>query len=157
MLPAEWTRMAIAFAVAIVAMSYLAIDAGVVNTSVITRPIKVAQASIIGAAMGQHQLSFAVQRFVPKSTNRNLNIRAADVLTLRFVGSERIDHVAGHEDRSQAVRIDRGVRQQQPAPLSSQHQPVDPVQDEAGGVFALACEQAGSVEILPGDVEGLCA
>ena len=51
MLPAEWTRMAIAFAVAIVAMSYLAIDAGVVNPSVIARPIKVAQASIIGAAM----------------------------------------------------------------------------------------------------------
>ncbi|WP_245452200.1 hypothetical protein [Bradyrhizobium forestalis] len=53
--------MAIASAVAIVAISYLAVDAGVVNTNVVTRPVKVAQASIIGAAMGQHHLAFAVQ------------------------------------------------------------------------------------------------
>ncbi len=53
--------MAIASAVAIIAMSYLAIDAGVVNTNVVTRPVKVAQASVIGAAMGQHHLAFAVQ------------------------------------------------------------------------------------------------
>ncbi|MGY3036104.1 hypothetical protein ACVIIV_005274 [Bradyrhizobium sp. USDA 4354] len=53
--------MAIASAVAIVAMSYLAVDAGLVNTNVVTRPVKVAQASIIGAAMGQHHLAFAVQ------------------------------------------------------------------------------------------------
>ncbi len=70
MLPAEWTRMAIAFAVAIVAMSYLAIDAGVVNPSVITRPIKVAQASI-GAAMGQHQLSSAVQEWARPTRDNN--------------------------------------------------------------------------------------
>ncbi|PJG56460.1 hypothetical protein CVM73_02520 [Bradyrhizobium forestalis] len=57
----ELTRMAIASAVAIVAISYLAVDAGVVNTNVVTRPVKVAQASIIGAAMGQHHLAFAVQ------------------------------------------------------------------------------------------------
>nr|AWM07452.1 hypothetical protein CIT39_13970 [Bradyrhizobium symbiodeficiens]QDF37964.1 hypothetical protein FJN17_10465 [Bradyrhizobium symbiodeficiens] len=71
MLPAEWTRMAIASAVAIVAMSYLAIDAGVVNTSVVTRPIKVAQASIIGAAMGEHQLSFAVQEWARPSRDND--------------------------------------------------------------------------------------
>lgn len=57
----EWTRMAIASAVAIVAMSYLAIDAGVVNTSVVTKRIETAQASIVGAAMGQNHLAFAVQ------------------------------------------------------------------------------------------------
>jgi hypothetical protein len=61
MLPTEWTRMAIATAVAIVAMSYLAIDAGVVNTSVITKRIEVAQASIANVAASQHQLAFAVQ------------------------------------------------------------------------------------------------
>ncbi|RXH23316.1 hypothetical protein XH99_31895 [Bradyrhizobium nanningense] len=59
----EWTRMAIASAVAIVAMSYLAIDAGVVNTNVVTKPIEMAQASVVGAAMGQHQLAFAVQEW----------------------------------------------------------------------------------------------
>ena len=67
MFPTEWTRMAIASAVAIVAMSYLAIDAGVVNTSVVTRPIKVAQASIVGAAMGQHHFAFAVQEWARPS------------------------------------------------------------------------------------------
>ncbi|WP_245471901.1 MULTISPECIES: hypothetical protein [Bradyrhizobium] len=55
--------MAIASAVAIVAMSYLAIDAGVVNTNVVTKPIEMAQASVVGAAMGQHQLAFAVQEW----------------------------------------------------------------------------------------------
>lgn len=63
----EWTRMAIASAVAIVAISYLAIDAGVVNTNVVTRPIEVAQASIVGAAMGQHHLAFAVQAWARRS------------------------------------------------------------------------------------------
>lgn len=71
MLPTEWTRMAIASAVAIGAISYLAIDAGVVNTSVITRPIKVAQASIIGAAMGQHHLSFVLQEWARPSRDDN--------------------------------------------------------------------------------------
>lgn len=69
--PSEWTRMAIASAVAIVAMSYLAIDAGVVSTSVVTRPIEVAQASIIGGAMGQHHLAFAVQEWARPSRDNN--------------------------------------------------------------------------------------
>lgn len=59
----EWTRMAIASAVAIVAMSYLAIDAGVVTTNVVKKPIEMAQASIVGAAMGHHHLAFAVQEW----------------------------------------------------------------------------------------------
>ncbi|MCK1734710.1 hypothetical protein IVA79_12250 [Bradyrhizobium sp. 138] len=59
----ELTRMAIASVVAIGAMSYLAIDAGVVNTSVVTRPIKVAQASIIGGTIGQPHLAFAVEEW----------------------------------------------------------------------------------------------
>lgn len=63
----ELTRMAIASVVAIGAMSYLAVDAGVVNTSVVTKPIKVAQASIVGAAMGQHHIAFAVQEWARRS------------------------------------------------------------------------------------------
>ena len=57
----DLTRMAIASAVALVAISFLAVDAGVVNSSVITRPIATARASIADAAASQHQLAFAVQ------------------------------------------------------------------------------------------------
>jgi len=53
--------MAIAAVVAIVSMSYLAIDAGVVSTNAVTKRIEVVQASIVGAATGPHQLAFAVQ------------------------------------------------------------------------------------------------
>ncbi|MET4721957.1 hypothetical protein ABIF63_006063 [Bradyrhizobium japonicum] len=67
MLPTEWTRMAIASAVAVIAMSYLAIDAGVVNSSVITRRIETARASIADAAAGQHQLAFAVRAWARPS------------------------------------------------------------------------------------------
>lgn len=57
----EWTRMGIACAVAIVAMSFLALDAVAdVNSSVIAKRIDVAQA-IVDAAMNQHQLASAVQ------------------------------------------------------------------------------------------------
>ena len=59
---AELTRMGIACAVAIVAISFLALDAIVdVNSSMITRRIEMAQASIADAAMSQHQLASAVQ------------------------------------------------------------------------------------------------
>ena len=61
MLPTEWTRMAIASAVAVIAMGFLAIDAGVVNTSVVAKRIEVAQASIANIAASQHELAFAVQ------------------------------------------------------------------------------------------------
>lgn len=64
MLLSEWTRMAIAAAVAIIAISFLAIDAGV-NVGVVAKQIaheaEAAQASIVDAAMGQRQLAFAVQ------------------------------------------------------------------------------------------------
>ena len=62
--------MAIASAVAVVAMSYLAIDAGVVNTNVVTKPIKVAQATIVAAAMGQHHLAFAVQEWARRGQDK---------------------------------------------------------------------------------------
>ncbi|MET3906987.1 hypothetical protein ABID59_001318 [Bradyrhizobium sp. S3.3.6] len=54
--------MGIAVAVAIVAMSFLALDAIVdVNSSVIAKRIELAQASIADVAMSQHQLASAVQ------------------------------------------------------------------------------------------------
>jgi len=59
---AELTRMGIAGAVAIVAISFLALDAVVdVNSNEITKRIEMAQASIVDAAMSQHQLASAVQ------------------------------------------------------------------------------------------------
>ncbi|MEH2485207.1 hypothetical protein [Bradyrhizobium sp. AZCC 2230] len=59
---AELKRMWIAGAVAIIAISFLALDAIVdVNSSVITKRIEMAQASIADAAMSQHQLASAVQ------------------------------------------------------------------------------------------------
>jgi len=59
---AELTRMGIAGAVAIAAISFLALDAVVdVNSSAITKRIEMAQASIADAAMSQHQLASAVQ------------------------------------------------------------------------------------------------
>lgn len=63
MLLSEWTRMAIAAAVAIVAISFLAIDAGVVdvNSSAIAKRIEMAQASIAEAAMSPYQLASAAQ------------------------------------------------------------------------------------------------
>jgi hypothetical protein len=54
--------MGIACAVAIVAISFLALDAVVdVNSNEITKRIEMAQASIADAAMSQHQLASAVQ------------------------------------------------------------------------------------------------
>jgi hypothetical protein len=54
--------MGIAGAVAIVAISFLALDAVVdVNSNEITKRIEMAQASIADAAMSQHQLASAVQ------------------------------------------------------------------------------------------------
>jgi hypothetical protein len=54
--------MGIACAVAIAAISFLALDAVVdVNSSAITKRIEMARASIADAAMSQHQLASAVQ------------------------------------------------------------------------------------------------
>ena len=59
---AELTRMGIAGAVAIVAISFLALDAIVdVNSGAIAKRIEMAQASIADVAMSQHQLASAVQ------------------------------------------------------------------------------------------------
>ena len=59
---AELTRMGIACAVAIVAISFLALDAVVdVNSGAIAKRIEMAQASIADAAMSQHQLASALQ------------------------------------------------------------------------------------------------
>ena len=58
----EWTRMAIAAAIAVAAMSFLAIDAGVdVRSGDIAKRIEMAQASIVNVAMSQHELASAVQ------------------------------------------------------------------------------------------------
>ena len=70
MLPTEWTRMAIASAVAVIAMGFLAIDAGVVNTSVVARRIEVAQASIANVAASQHELAFAVQAWTRRGQRK---------------------------------------------------------------------------------------
>ena len=59
---AELTRMGIAFAVAIVAISFLALDAIVdVNSSAITKRIETARASIVKVAMSERELASAVQ------------------------------------------------------------------------------------------------
>jgi len=57
----EWTRMAIASAVAVIAISFLAIDAGVVNTGAIVKRVETARASVVDAVVRQHQVAFAVQ------------------------------------------------------------------------------------------------
>jgi len=60
--PSEWTRMAIASAVAVIAISFLAIDAGVdVNTGAIARRVETARASVTDAVARQQVLAFAVQ------------------------------------------------------------------------------------------------
>jgi RNA polymerase subunit RPABC4/transcription elongation factor Spt4 len=60
--------MGIACAVAIVAISFLALDAIVdVNSSAIAKRIEMAQASIADAAMSQHQLAFAVQAWARRN------------------------------------------------------------------------------------------
>ncbi|BAC49702.1 bsl4437 [Bradyrhizobium diazoefficiens USDA 110] len=58
----EWTRMAVASGIAVGAMSFLAIDAGVdLNSSGIAKHLEAAQASIMNVAASQHQLAFAVR------------------------------------------------------------------------------------------------
>jgi hypothetical protein len=67
----EWTRMGIACAVAIVAISFLAIDAIVdVNSGVIAKRIEMTQASIADAAISQHQLASAVQAWARRGHQR---------------------------------------------------------------------------------------
>lgn len=66
--PSEWTRMAVASAVAVAAVSFLAIDVAVdVNPGVIAKRIEMARASIADAAVSQHQLAFAAQAWARRS------------------------------------------------------------------------------------------
>ena len=64
----ELTRMGIAFAVALVATSYLAIDAGVVdvNSGAIAKRIETARASIVDAATGRTLPVLSVQAWAPR-------------------------------------------------------------------------------------------
>ncbi|MGY8631807.1 hypothetical protein RAD15_04805 [Bradyrhizobium sp. 14AA] len=62
--------MAIASAVAVIAISFLAVDAGVVNSRAITERVEVARASIAGAAVSRHQLAFAVQEWAGRSEQK---------------------------------------------------------------------------------------
>lgn len=58
----ELTRMGIALAVAVVAMSFLALDAVVdVNSGAIKQRIETAQASIVHVAMSHQDLASAIQ------------------------------------------------------------------------------------------------
>ena len=55
----DWTRMAIASAVAVIAISFLAIDAGIdVNTGAIAKRVATARASIMDAVVRQHEVAF---------------------------------------------------------------------------------------------------
>ncbi|SFP86161.1 hypothetical protein SAMN05216330_11157 [Bradyrhizobium sp. Ghvi] len=57
----ELTRMGIALAVAVVAMSFLALDAVDFNSGAIKQRIETAQASIVHVAMSHHDLASAVE------------------------------------------------------------------------------------------------
>ena len=96
------------------------------------------------------------RRFVPEARIEIGKSTPEQLLTTRFSRSNGSRGLA-HEHGPQPVRIDRSVRQEQSAPLSLQHHAVDPVEDEAGCLAVLTCEQAGSVEVFPGNLEGLRA
>ncbi|MDA9436027.1 hypothetical protein XH88_30355 [Bradyrhizobium sp. CCBAU 51627] len=67
----ELMRMGIAFAVAIVAISFLALDAIVdVNSSAITKRIETMQASIADVAMSRHQLASTVQAWTHRGDQK---------------------------------------------------------------------------------------
>lgn len=71
MLPKEWTRMAIASAIAVIAISFLAVDAGVLNASAVTERLGLARASIAHAGASQHELALAVQAWARGSHDRD--------------------------------------------------------------------------------------
>ena len=93
----EWTRMAIASGVAVIAISYLAIDAVVdVNAGGIEKRIEVAQASITNAVANHYQRALAVQAWARGSDQKHRS--AADQTC-----------VQGHAHGPQSVDVDRGV------------------------------------------------
>ncbi len=87
--------MAITAGVAVVAMSFLAIDA-TVDSGGIAKRLEVAQASIMNVAASQHQLAFAVRSLAGGSDQNRRS--AADRSCIQR-----------HEHRPQPVGIDRGV------------------------------------------------
>ena len=95
--PSDWTRMAITSGVAATAIAFLAIDATVdVSPSGIARRLEVVQASLTNAAVGHHQLAFAVQAWARGSDQAH-----------RPAGYQSC--IERHEHRPQPVGIDRGV------------------------------------------------
>jgi len=72
----DWTRMAIASAVAVIAISFLAIDAGIdVNTGAIAKRVATARASIMDAVVRQHEVAFAVQAWSRGNHDKPLSER----------------------------------------------------------------------------------
>ncbi|SFH82535.1 hypothetical protein SAMN04487925_101664 [Bradyrhizobium sp. cf659] len=88
--------MAVGSGIAVAAMSFLAIDAGVdLNSGGMARHLEVAQASIMSVAASQHQLAFAVRSLAGGSDQ---NRRSADRPCIQ-----------GHEPRPKPASIDPGV------------------------------------------------
>ncbi|RZN09047.1 hypothetical protein CWO91_19755 [Bradyrhizobium genosp. SA-3] len=95
--PSDWTRMAITSGVAATAMAFLAIDAAVdVSPGGIAKRLEVVQASLTNAAVGHHQLAFAVRAWA----------RGSDQTRRPAAYQSCIER---HEHRPQPVGIDRGV------------------------------------------------
>src|SRR2546421_6088298 len=108
--PSDWTRIGIASAVAVIAISFLAVDASVdVNSAGIAKRLEATLASITHVAAGEHQLAFGVQAWP----------RESDVIR-RSAADE-----ACVQARPQPVSVVRGVRRS--PPLSVQRPAIDPV------------------------------
>ncbi|WP_409188873.1 hypothetical protein [Bradyrhizobium sp. RDM4] len=113
----DWTRMGIASAVAVIAISFLAVDASVdVNSAGIAKRLEATLASITHVTAGERQLAFAVEAWAHESE-----------LTRRSAADPSC--VPARQHRPQPVSV---IRHQQSPPLSVQRPAVDPVQDEAG-------------------------
>ena len=89
--------MAVAAGAAVIAMSFLAIDAGVdLSAGGIAKRLEVAQTSIMDVAASQYQLAFAVRSLAGGSDQKRGS--AADRSCIH-----------GYEHRPQPVGLDRGV------------------------------------------------
>ena len=100
----DWTRMAITSGVAATAIAFLAIDAAVdVSPSGIAKRLEVVQATLTDAAIGHHHLAFAVQTWARGS---QAWARGSDQRTGPATYELCIER---HENRPQAVGVDRGV------------------------------------------------
>lgn len=63
--------MAIASAIAMAAISFLAVDAGLVNARAVTERLGLARASIAKAGAGEHELALAVQAWARGSHQKD--------------------------------------------------------------------------------------